>query len=656
MLCSVCREGLEGIHDPQKTRRLGQMRDFPEILRQQLRKPKIKNIENEEFNEAVDKLDLQEHEKYVFGHHVDYASMLRSMQLGCVACTQFSVFNDENDINPAYEKLGAELTMLVYVGDPLEEFAHELVAHDGREENDRVNSAISYSTASADTWAVAQSWLKRCLDDHEICRNQKRERFIPARLLELNIDGDEKTFRLVSRAEVDLQSPPYCVTACPLISSRTFRDAFEIIERLGVRYLWIDRLCIVQDSAEDWRVEALTMQTVFRHGFLNIAALGSADDEGGCFHEPNPSLIAPTILDLGPRDGKLASFYRLDAEDWAWQSAFVGEPLLSRAWVLQERILATRTLYFGSKQVFWECYESNCCETIPKWRLMLRHRSRNPSLQEPAGSDTWKILIDPGDRSIIGATTGWLDVVGTYCQCSLSSPDDKLVALSGLAKHMGGVLTRRGAGQSVYLAGLWQDTMPESLLWKPKARAHRPPSYRAPSWSWAALDGDLNFVQYPVCKWHVNLVNAMTTPRAIDPAGELTGGTIWLRGPLVQVRGLRRINTDASEREAYNISSFHHIGNGALIDGLGDRGAYLQFDTGEDFPDQLTLLAFNSTPHKTHSYVITKGLALVFADETRSCYRRVGYIWLKTIVDFTVGDDAQSMPIGPLPMNDVEIV
>ncbi|KAI0164071.1 HET-domain-containing protein [Xylariaceae sp. FL1272] len=676
MLCDVCREGLDGIWDPEKTKRLGELRDFPNILQRQ-----FPNVEDDEFDRVLGKLNLQEPEKYVFGHHVDHDSLLRSRRQGCVACAEFSDVNDEDDVDQTFSKLGyysvfcislsrkvyCKPTMLVYLGDPFEEFAHEMVAH---HERDHINSAISHSTASVETWALVQSWLRGCLDHHETCRSQRQEKFTPSRLLQLGADGgDEKTFKIVFRAEVDPDEPYVTLSHCwgpapphkklrltkssqatlrdilPVrILPQTFRDAFEIVERLQVRYLWIDRLCIVQDSAEDWRAEASMMQTVYRHGYLNIAALGSSDDEGGCFYDRDPALVAPTILDLGPRNDQLASFYRLEAEDGAWGPMFEGEPLLCRAWVFQERILATRTLYFGSKQVFWECCETNYCETIPNSQLT--RRSRRQVTQEGSGPGpyTWKTLIDPRNRSRKDTMTDWSRAVEMYCQCKLSFPGDKLVALSGLAKHMGSMARRRGGGDKVvYLAGLWENTMPESLLWTPRAQAHRPQSYRAPSWSWAAIDGDIRFVHTSGSKWHVDLVEVTSVPRTADPTGELTGGAVRLRGSLAQTGALRRIKTFASERDTYRIGSFHRVDTGARIDGLGDRSAYLQLDTSEDFQSQLTFLLFSSRPHEEFSFVSTQGLALVPNGEPIACYRRVGYIFVETTVDFS--DNFQTLDL-----------
>jgi len=79
---------------------------------------------------------------------------------------------------------------------------------------------------------------------------------------------------------------------------RTYRDAIAITQALGVRFLWIDSLCIIQDDELDWQVEASKMASVFHGSYLTIAATASNDTEGGCFFDPDDTVLRielPTI-------------------------------------------------------------------------------------------------------------------------------------------------------------------------------------------------------------------------------------------------------------------------------------------------------------------------------------------------------------------------
>jgi hypothetical protein len=71
---------------------------------------------------------------------------------------------------------------------------------------------------------------------------------------------------------------------------KTFQDAIEISRRLDIRFLWIDSLCIIQDSKEDWLKESVIMGDIYQHAYCNIAATAAPDGRTGCFLERNPLL------------------------------------------------------------------------------------------------------------------------------------------------------------------------------------------------------------------------------------------------------------------------------------------------------------------------------------------------------------------------------
>jgi hypothetical protein len=174
-----------------------------------------------------------------------------------------------------------------------------------------INLDIGLSTEDETTWNLVQVWLTQCLASHEACNERAAVGLIPTRLLELKSAASAtggRTFRLV-HAEHVIPSASY-ITLSPCWRTRnwdedqkltrsslqrlteyqpvdrlpkTFRDAFTIIERLGVQYLWINRFCILQDSPNDWRAEASTMCNVYSHSFLNISALAAANDNTGLF-------------------------------------------------------------------------------------------------------------------------------------------------------------------------------------------------------------------------------------------------------------------------------------------------------------------------------------------------------------------------------------
>jgi hypothetical protein len=122
---------------------------------------------------------------------------------------------------------------------------------------------------------------------------------------------------------------------------KTFQDAIEFTRRLGVRYIWIDSLCIIQHDKEDWERESAKMYEVYRKSYLTLAATSSANAEGGCFtHDP---LYRSHYLSLGdkiPGFGNLWVRRALAHRGFIFEVVRQGEtididevrPLTSRGW------------------------------------------------------------------------------------------------------------------------------------------------------------------------------------------------------------------------------------------------------------------------------------------------------------------------------------
>ncbi|GKT40318.1 uncharacterized protein ColSpa_00499 [Colletotrichum spaethianum] len=138
-------------------------------------------------------------------------------------------------------------------------------------------------------------------------------------------------------------------------TSQTFRDAFDATRKLNLRYIWIDSLCIIQDSEEDWREQSAQMIQVYSNAFINITATHAPDGQHGCFVERDPATTGPVTvrLEWGPNPG---TYYMINPEDF--QHNVERAPLHKRAWVVQERIMAQRSIHCCKSQLFWECSEA----------------------------------------------------------------------------------------------------------------------------------------------------------------------------------------------------------------------------------------------------------------------------------------------------------
>lgn len=208
------------------------------------------------------------------------------------------------------------------------------------------------NTDSPQSWGLVGSWLKQCAENHDRCNALVPEPWAPTRLLDIS-RYDDGLLRLVENNHNISSKQPYatlshCWGRNPIIRtltsrleefhrgiplhelSKSFREAITVARHLKVQYLWIDSLCIVQDSQEDWTREASTMSKVYRYALINIAATGASDGTQGCFWKRNARNTRPTEFDINWRntlegEGKRYQVV-LDADLWAQK--LVNEPLM----------------------------------------------------------------------------------------------------------------------------------------------------------------------------------------------------------------------------------------------------------------------------------------------------------------------------------------
>jgi len=156
---------------------------------------------------------------------------------------------------------------------------------------------------------------------------------------------------------------------------KTFYDAVVVTRNLGVQYLWIDSLCIIQDDAEDWEKESTLMEQVYSSAYVTIAAsCASGTDDGFLKKRPERQYVTITTTAGTP-------YYLCEAIDDFSTDVDHGE-LNSRGWVLQERALSRRTIYFTEKQSYWECGGGVRCETLTKMnKYVLRISINHPIVQ-----------------------------------------------------------------------------------------------------------------------------------------------------------------------------------------------------------------------------------------------------------------------------------
>ncbi|KAK1994877.1 heterokaryon incompatibility protein [Colletotrichum falcatum] len=387
-------------------------------------------------------------------------------------------------------------------------------------------------------------WVESCDGNHKCYRSDPRP--LPTRVIDVGVEGRREPRLVVTGGRTGRYvTLSHCWGRRPVIQTRsetlqahlealpletlprTFRDAVLITRSLGIQYIWIDSLCIIQGSKEDWELESAKMGAIYASSYLTIAASASQDSTGGCFVPRNTSGdVRVRFTVRGPEGPRPASvFVRPRPRDFSHLAA---STLHKRAWVTQERLLSARMIHYDADQLLWECRESRLAEDgVPvgafdpgrlAWDERL-HFSYPFSGRRVAAEFVWD----------------WYDMVSAYSRRGITKSHDRLPALSGLAKVM-----EECTGHK-YVAGLWGFHLAYGLLWRRAEEWLREPAngYRAPSWSWASLEGGVLLPDFATMlpygnemETTVDVVDVQTTPLGLDPRGMLRAGHLKLKGKL----------------------------------------------------------------------------------------------------------------------------
>lgn len=253
----------------------------------------------------------------------------------------------------------------------------------------------------------------------------------------------------------------------------SFRDAVIATRALGVRYLWIDAICIIQDDHSDWIDQAPLMGKIYKNARCTLAAHSAQNSTAGfleCMSSPNPVRVADCISPNGVA-GKLCI-----GSPRSFKETIDYSHIKQRGWVLQELTLSRRTAHFSNGYIYWDCPHMTTPQSVGY--------TTEPSIQ---ASPAIKTLRSGAD--FVGS---WFDLVTDYSKCELTYGTDKLVAISGIAaewqNHLG-----EGRGR-LYHSGLFACGLPQGLLWYSGGGSLKKYKQRAPSWSWASVDGRIQFM------------------------------------------------------------------------------------------------------------------------------------------------------------------
>ncbi len=255
--------------------------------------------------------------------------------------------------------------------------------------------------------------------------------------------------------------------------SKTIQDAVQITRRLKIRYLWVDSLSIVQDDANDWRRESAKMDKVYQSAYVTIVAASANGGSEGCLQLRSADIEPVDVqLTIPPSNELCILTFKLHSSSVS--ESFLSSPWNQRAWCLQEYALSRRILHFFNDRVVWQCRESLIAEDYAQ---LMTGRDKGDGA-EPVISHPFFRLHRPPSLEM------WFDVVETYSMRALTVANDKLIAIAGLANFFAPNIV------STYSFGHWLSEIHKSLLWiSLNGKMQCPLQQRAPTWSWAALEG-----------------------------------------------------------------------------------------------------------------------------------------------------------------------
>ncbi|KAF5982416.1 TOL [Fusarium coicis] len=355
---------------------------------------------------------------------------------------------------------------------------------------------------------------------------------------------------------------------------QSVQDAIRVTRELGFDYLWVDRLCIIQNCPEDKRREIYKMATTYKNAAITLAA-GTATRacEGflGSLPDKSPTYLPETQFEIPMKDGRVGTVY-LPGSPYQPH-----HPLDKRGWTLQEYMLSSRLLIFSDYQLLWQCQEIEL-QSVTGNNVGIEYQQNLESLP-------WASFDEEGEPSYGTHDSEklylWKTIIVQYTQRQLKDPEDRLPAVTGITTEL------QKVWRDSHIYGHWERWFIQLLAWhKPEnGRVKERHTKRAPSWSWVSLDGLIRFED----------------PMEIEDAqiGILTAAKVRLSCRILQYSGI-------SHNKRCTLSTMLDLVESASDVEFGRRKC------------QYLLLG------KTGSYNQETGVALMILKTSKGSYRRVG--------------------------------
>ena len=271
---------------------------------------------------------------------------------------------------------------------------------------------------------------------------------------------------------------------------KTYQDAITVTRALKVRYLWIDSLCIVQDSDNDWDLESARMAQYYGNAYCTISADAASDGSQGCFIQRSEYVRARLPFQTFACMNKHTTVLTNKESP---SVALAKDPMHRRAWCVQERLLSRRTLHFSADQVYFECKR---CLTAEDGRYHGRGYISNDFYEVVALKEVGKTETSKPQLKQLSASQRYYKIAAWFSTCLLTFSEDKLRALAGLQQSYSVIYGARFHAAVWFHATNLAQTV-ETLWWAPTIHCQggrhlkecnwsTPRSF--PAWSWVSCN------------------------------------------------------------------------------------------------------------------------------------------------------------------------
>jgi Heterokaryon incompatibility protein (HET) len=475
------------------------------------------------------------------------------------------------------------------------------------------------TTGSDCAFQIAAAWMTTCIKEHSNCVIELP--VLPTRVLDvgpldssqnprLYYGGDHKalyfalSYRWNQDGAADYQTTGSNVeayqTSIPLSTlPQIMQDAILITRKFGVRYLWIDALCIIQDSESDWKIEAKEMTRIYSNSTLTISAAADPTKENDGIFRPRSRLHTRpfNVKSVWP-DG--SAKYVFADRRFTNDGARPQTVLDTRAWILQEQLLSPRVLSYSNEELYWDCLSVYASESFPGG--IPGFYDADLKLEDLRFFKDAVLGASNHLPSQVRLYESWKKVVETYSEREMTKETDKVAALLGVAQAASILF------EDQFLVGLWRKQLWRDLLWwvkKPEIAA-RPKNFAAPSWSWASIIAPISYdLRGDDSARHIEqCIEVLHAEAESDQTLPVLHGKLILRGRIVELtfQGSKRASITNLPRWKEDMEA-------------------------TDFSEVVCLIVGFSS-----YYVYAIGLT---AKEVEGTYTRVGRVeWMKSPVEF----------------------